>query len=179
MVTVRLAWHADLVVSAPMSGTIRAARPQDRASIIDVVRASGLFPPDGLTEVEATLDAFLTRATVTDRWVITDTGTGIAAAAYYAPERMTDGTWNLYLLAVHPDHQGQGRGAALVRHVEQDLRQAGARVLLIETSGVPDFSGQRAFYTGLSYHEEARIRDFYEPGDDKVVYWKNLHSENP
>ena len=36
-----------------------------------------------------------------------------------------------------------------------------------------------SFYTGLSYHEEARIRDFYEPGDDKVVYWKNLHSENP
>src|ERR1019366_5077504 len=36
-----------------------------------------------------------------------------------------------------------------------------------------------SFYTGLSYHEEARIRDFYEPGDDKVVYWKNLHSESP
>jgi hypothetical protein len=52
-------------------------------------------------------------------------------------------------------------------------------VLLIETSGVPDFSGQRAFYTGLSYHEEAHIRDFYESRNDKVVYWKNLHSKNP
>ena len=140
------------------------------------MRASGLFPPDALPEVEATLDEFLTGAVATDRWLTTDTGTSIAAAAYYAPERMTDGTWNLYLLAVHPDHQGQGRGAALVRHVEQDLRQAGARVLLIETSGVPGFARQRAFYTGLGYHEEARIRDFYEPGDDKVIYWKNLEA---
>jgi ribosomal protein S18 acetylase RimI-like enzyme len=170
----RLPCNADPVTSIPKSGTIRAARAQDRAAIIDVVRASGLLPPDALTEVEATLDGFLTGAAATDRWLITDTGTSIAATAYYAPERMTDGTWNLYLLAVHPDHQGQGRGAALVRHVEQDLREAGARVLLIETSGVPDFAGQRAFYTGLGYHEEARIRDFYEPGDDKVIYWKIL-----
>lgn len=51
---------------------------------------------------------------------------------------MTEGTWNLYLLAVHPDHQGRGRGSALVHHVEQDLRSAGTRVLLIETSGVPE-----------------------------------------
>lgn len=172
----RLACHADPVTTVPTSGTVRAARAQDRAAIINVARASGLFPPDALTEVEATLDGFLTGAAAADRWLITDTGTSTAATAYYAPERMTDGTWNLYLLAVHPNYQGQGRGAALVRHVEQDLREAGARVLLIETSGVPGFAGQRAFYTGLGYREEARIRDFYEPGDDKVIYWKALRT---
>ena len=83
----------------------------------DVTRASGLFPPDALTEVEATLDRFLTGAA--------------------APERMTDGTWN-------------------------------------QTSGVPGFAGQRAFYSRLGFIREARIRDFYEPGDDKIVYWKNI-----
>ncbi|MDQ2812868.1 MAG: GNAT family N-acetyltransferase [Actinomycetota bacterium] len=163
--------------SIPASGTIRAAQAQDRAAIIDVVRASGLFSPDApeaLAEVRTALDGFLTGVAAADRWLTTDTGTSIAATAYYAPERMTDGTWNLYLLAVHPDYQGQGRGAALVRHVEQDLRAAGARVLLIETSGVPGFAGQRAFYAALGYHEEARIRDFYESGDDKVIYWKAL-----
>jgi ribosomal protein S18 acetylase RimI-like enzyme len=92
---------------------------------------------------------------------------------------MTDGTWNLYLLAVHPQHQGQGLGAALVRQIEQDLRSTGARVLLIETSGVPDFAGQRGFYTRLGYHQEARIREFYAPGDDKVVYCKLLQRTEP
>jgi GNAT superfamily N-acetyltransferase len=162
------------VTSIPAFGTIRAAQVRDRAAIIDVAKASGLFSPDSLTEIGATLDGFLAGAAAADRWLVSDTGTSIEAAAYYAPERMTEGTWNLYLLAVHPDQQGQGRGAALVRHVEQDLREVGARVLLIETSGVPGFAGQRTFYAGLGYHEEARIRDFYEPGDDKVIYWKAL-----
>lgn len=61
-----------------------------------------------------------------------------------------------------------------MRHVEHELRLAGARVLLIETSGVPEFAAQRSFYAGLGYHEEARIRDFYAAGDDKIVFWKLL-----
>ena len=50
---------------------------------------------------------------------------------------------------------------------------------LIETSGVPDFAAQRAFYAGLGYHEEARIRDFYAAGDDKIVFWKRLVPADP
>jgi len=70
--------------------------------------------------------------------------------------------------------QGSGRGTALVRHVEADLRAAGARVLLIETSGVAEFAAQRRFYRGLGYSEQARIPDFYADGDDKVIFWKSL-----
>lgn len=160
--------------SAPHPSNIRAARPKDRNAITAVARASGLFAPEELADVEATLDAFLTDATEGDRWLVNDTADGVAAIAYYVPERMTEGTWNLYLLAVHLEHQSQGLGAALVHHVEQDLREADARVLLIETSGLPDFAGERAFYAGLGYHDESRIREFHAPGNEKIVYWKRL-----
>ena len=167
--------HDQRVTSAPLASVIRAVRPKDRGAAIEVARASGLFGPEELADVEATLEGFLTGSVEGDRWLASDAAEGVVAAiAYYAPERMTDGTWNLYLLAVHPDHQGQHLGSALVRHVEQDLREIGARVLLIETSGVADFARQRAFYAGLGYAEEARIREFYGAGDDKVVYWKQL-----
>ena len=156
------------------SPRIRAARPQDRESIIEIAQLSGLFPPDGIADIETTLAAFFAGQTDGDQWLVSILESRTAAIAYYAPERMTDGTWNLYLLAVHPEHQGQGLGGALVQQVEHDLLQLSARVLLIETSGVPDFAGQRAFYTRLGYHEEARIREFYAPGDDKIVYWKLL-----
>jgi ribosomal protein S18 acetylase RimI-like enzyme len=123
------------------------------------------------------LDAFLTgTAGPGDRWVIDDLGGRLAGVAYYAPERMTEGTWNLYLLAVAPTAQGAGRGAALVRHVEADLVVAEARVLLIETSGLDSFGVQRRFYRSLGFTEEARIRDFYAAGDDKVIFWKSLQS---
>ena len=99
---------------------------------------------------------------------------GPVGVAYYAPERLTEGTWNLYMLAVHPDRQRQGRGAALVRHVERELVARGARLLLIETSGAGTFERTRAFYRALGYDEEARIREFYKAGEDKVVFRKAL-----
>ena len=49
-------------------------------------------------------------------------------------------------------------------------------MLLIETSGVPEFAGQRAFNTGLGYREEARVREFYDSGDDEIIDWKAIHS---
>jgi ribosomal protein S18 acetylase RimI-like enzyme len=159
--------------------TIREARAEDGASIVGVAEASGLFPPGQMLEIQATLDSFLSGAAEGDCWLIDDAGRGAEGIAYYAPERMTSGTWNLYLLAVRPDRRGHGRGTALVRHVEQNLQSRGARVLLIETSGVPEFAGQRAFYTSLGYHQEARIRDFYGAGDDKIIYWKALAPADP
>jgi hypothetical protein len=55
-------------------------------------------------------------------------------------------------------------------------REKGERVLIIETSGVPSFEPTRAFYRNHGYAEEARIREFYGPGDDKVVFWKALYT---
>ncbi len=36
------------------------------------------------------------------------------------------------------------------------------------------FAGARAFYAARGYAEEARLRDFYLDGWDKVVYRKRL-----
>ena len=36
------------------------------------------------------------------------------------------------------------------------------------------FLATRAFYRRNGYDEEARIRDFYGPGEDKIVFWKAL-----
>ncbi len=49
-----------------------------------------------------------------------------------------------------------------------------ARVLLIETSSTPQYEATRAFYSVKGYTHEATVRDFYGPGDDKIVFWKLL-----
>lgn len=156
-------------------GTIRPVEPPDRAAVLTISHTSGLFPADELDDITATLDLYLSGTSTDDRWIIATDGASPVGIAYYAPERMTNGTWNLYLLAIDADHQHRGHGAALVSHVEHDLRTGSqARLLLIETSGVPEFAGQRAFYTQLGYHLEARIREFYDTGDDKIIYSKAL-----
>ena len=110
-------------------------------------------------------------------WVTDDDGGDPVGVAYYAPERMTVGTWNLYLIAVRPELQGQGRGTALLRYVEQMLTVRGERLLLVETSGLASFERTRTFYRKCGYKEEARIRDFYSAGDDKIVFCKALAAQ--
>ena len=47
-----------------------------------------------------------------------------------------------------------------------------AKLLLIETSSVDSFELTRAFYRKLGFVEEARVREYYGPGDDKIIFWK-------
>jgi ribosomal protein S18 acetylase RimI-like enzyme len=159
------------------SNTIRAVEPNDAAALITMIEAVGMFPPDELAEVGEMLNGYLDGSLGEDQFWLVDDDEGFAGAAYYAPERMTEGTWNLYMLAVHPERQGEGHGAALVRHVEQTLAARGERLLLIETLGSEEFATQRAFYSNLGYEEEARIRDFYIAGGDKVIFRKALAAQ--
>jgi ribosomal protein S18 acetylase RimI-like enzyme len=149
---------------------IRPVTPDDTAALKAVIDANGLFPSDMLDDM---MSGYFDGVASDDFW-LTDDDDGPCAVAYYAPERMTAGTWNLHLIAVHPDRQAKGRGAALLRHVEQALAARGERLLLVETSGLPSYERTRAFYRKCGYEEEARIRDFYRAGEDKVVFRKAL-----
>ena len=111
-------------------------------------------------------------------WIVLENDAGkIAGAAYFGPESHSDRVWNLYFLAVSQNVQGAGIGSALVAWIEANLRTRGtaiAKLLLIETSSVDSFEPTRTFYRKQGYVEEARIREYYGAGDDKVVFWKSL-----
>jgi ribosomal protein S18 acetylase RimI-like enzyme len=153
-----------------MNVKIRPVATVDIPAIKTVIDGSGLFPSDMLDDM---ISGYLTGNAENEFWLTAEIDEPVAVA-YYVPERMTDGTWNLLLIAVHPDHQGRGYGAALMKKVEASLADLGARVLLVETSGLPNFERTRAFYDKLGYDREARIRDFYQAGDDKIIFRKTL-----
>lgn len=153
---------------------IRPVMHKDVPALKAVINATGLFPSELLDDM---LAGYLGGHDGVDLWLTVDDDgpeRRPIAVAYAAPERMTSGTWNLYLIAVHPEHQSKGVGATLVRHIESVLGARGERVLLVETSGLPEFERTRAFYLANGYHEEARIREFYAAGEDKVVFRKVL-----
>jgi ribosomal protein S18 acetylase RimI-like enzyme len=153
---------------------IRLTTPDDTTALIALAAASGLFDPNQTDDLAQMLDKhFKDRNETQDIW-LTDYDNEPVGIAYIAPERMTEGTWNLYLIAVHPDRQKQGRGKALLLHVEQMLMERGERILLVETAGTDDFEYVREFYRQNGYEEEARIREFYTAGIDKIVFRKAL-----
>lgn len=86
----------------------------------------------------------------------------------------TEGTYDLYWLAVHPAAQGRGAGRALVRWVEQELGMRGARLLVVETSSRTDYAHTREFYARGGSIEAARVRDFYAPADDRIILTTRL-----
>jgi ribosomal protein S18 acetylase RimI-like enzyme len=153
-----------------MTDPIRPLRPEDLPALRAVIDANTLFPGEMLDDMTA---LWFSGDEPEARWLTYDDGAPVAVA-YHVPERMTDGTYNLLLIAVHPDRHGQGLGAALMAHVEADLAARSARVLLVETSGLPEFERTRRFYRHIGYDEEARIREFYAAGEDKVVFRKAL-----
>jgi ribosomal protein S18 acetylase RimI-like enzyme len=94
--------------------------------------------------------------------------------ACYGATPGTLGTYDLYWIAVHPDHQGEGGGSRLLDEVERRLRDREARLLVIETSSRTDYESTRRFYERRRYSECARIGDFYAFGDDRVIYARRL-----
>ncbi len=92
----------------------------------------------------------------------------------FGPTPMTDGTFDLYWIASHPDVRGQGVGAALVSAMEGELRRKNARLIRIETSAMEAYGPTRGFYAAMKYVEEARFRDFYKVGDDLITLKKKL-----
>lgn len=150
---------------------IRSTTAADLDGFKRIIGATGLFPP---VMLDAMMAPYLTGAGCADIWLTADE-TGPVGLLYCAPERMTEGTWNMLLIAVDPLLQGSGRGTALVGALEHILIERGERILLVEASGLAEFAATRAFYAGLDYTEEARIRDFYTAGDDKIIFWKALN----
>ena len=85
---------------------------------------------------------------------------------------MTRRTFDLYWIAVAPQTEGQGIGRALLGRVERTLAARGGGHLYIETSSRRVYNRPRRFYRAVGYRQVARLRDFYAPGDHKIMFCK-------
>jgi ribosomal protein S18 acetylase RimI-like enzyme len=92
----------------------------------------------------------------------------------YGPRALTDQTYDLYWIAVGPKARRGGVGRGLLKATEEAVRNLGGRLLVVETSGLPEYEPTRAFYLATGYLLEATLKDFYKDGDDLVIFTKNL-----
>jgi ribosomal protein S18 acetylase RimI-like enzyme len=97
-----------------------------------------------------------------------------AVQGYYCagPTPMTQATFDLYWIAVHPRMQKKRIGHELLGHCEAQVQAMGGSLIVVETSSQPKYEPTRQFYLRHDYAETARIRNYYAQGDDLVIYSK-------
>jgi ribosomal protein S18 acetylase RimI-like enzyme len=92
----------------------------------------------------------------------------------YGPVPMTQGTFDLYWIVVDPRSQGQGVGSRLLDFLEEVVRKRKGRMILIDTSSIPQYEKTQKFYFGQGFQEVARVPDYYYPGNDRITFCKRL-----
>jgi len=150
---------------------IRKVIKSDLADLKEVLNTIELFPAEMLEDM---ISNYFNHPETADIWFTATQDEKPIAIGFCAPEKMTEGTYNLYAIGIKKDLQGQGIGGAMMTYIEDDLKSKGHRILLVETSGSADFELTRAFYLKKGYTKEATIRDFWQAGEDKVIFWKKL-----
>jgi len=166
-------------VATPLA--VGPLEPRHRARVEEILRATAVFRDE---EVGVALELFdegigpvPAGAAARDpdyHFVGAFAGGELLGYACYGPTPGTDRTHDLYWIAVHPRAQGAGAGTRLLDEVERRLRNDGARLLVVETSGRDEYRATRGFYAAREYAASARVRDFYAPGDDRIIFTKRL-----
>ena len=157
-----------------------ALTPADRPAIEAILRESGAFRDEevavGLELVDETLDP----GPSTDyQWVVAERSGRVVGFACYGPVPMTDGTFDLYWIAVGREEKGSGLASRLDEAVAERVRSVGGRWVLAETSSTPPYTAARRFYAKRGYDLVERIPDFYREGDDRLTFGKRLDRNSP
>ncbi|HKA06481.1 MAG TPA: GNAT family N-acetyltransferase [Gemmataceae bacterium] len=154
---------------------IRSTTLEETDELVAIASGTGVFKPIEIEALRGVLDDYHTGNTSPSHKAITYESDGRPIGfAYYAPTEMTDRAWHLFWIFVDRGTQSKGLGARIIRHIEDEIRATGGRVLIVETSSLPNYEPTRRFYLKLGYRHVATIPDLYADGDDMIVFWKRL-----
>jgi len=158
---------------------IRQLKGSDRPFIEKIVISSGNFNDVEIATALELVDEALSRGEEESGYLFAILEYGekhreVQGYACYGPVPLTQGTYDLYWIAVNPASQGKGLGSHLLKYIEADVLRRGGRMILIETSSQESYGTTIRFYKRAGYKLTARIKNFYRMGDDKLVFLKEL-----
>jgi ribosomal protein S18 acetylase RimI-like enzyme len=155
--------------------TIRPMAPTDRGIIAELIVSVDHF---NQAEVECALeliDLYLNNPQQMDYQVIVaEDFCQLHAYACWGPVPLTRGTYDLYWIATHPRSRGRGFGRALIACIENKIMETGGRLLVAETSAKKSYEGTIEFYRRLGFEAASHIKDFYDVGDDRLIFVKRF-----
>ena len=172
---------------------IRPMIKEDKQAIMQILRDTPEFIPAEVVVAEEVLDSYLrdpsrsgyyvfvaelTLPPLLERQGIKVKGnqqSELVGYICYGPTPLTEGTWDMYWMAVNQKAKGKGIGSALLALAEGKIKKAGGRLILIETSSKPEYERTIKFHRSQGYEAVSQIPDFYALGDDKLTLQKRLN----
>ncbi|MBI5853328.1 MAG: GNAT family N-acetyltransferase [Planctomycetes bacterium] len=147
-----------------------------------LTRVTGFFNPDEVRIAAELVGERLAKGKTSgyefvfvDSAPAADGGSGeLLAYSCYGPIDGTLRSWDLFWIAVQPHAQGRGLGREVLRETERRIALAGGGLVWVETGGKTLYQPTRSFYERCGYVQQAALRDFYAPGDAKIVYLREI-----
>jgi ribosomal protein S18 acetylase RimI-like enzyme len=156
--------------------TIRPLRSGDMETLTTILRATDVFSEDEILIAVELMTAVATDERQKDYVIFVAADDADIAVGYVCigPTPATYGTFDLYWIAVDPKRYGKGEAALLLRTAEEYIMARNGALIIVETSSTRKYERTRAFYCKNGYAELARIRQYYKPDDDLIIYGKYL-----
>ncbi len=150
----------------------------DRDPLLSIIERSGNLTEEEKDCAVELLDVYLADPLQQEYFflVATDATDRPIGFVCYGETALTDAVYDLYWVVVDPEYRRKGVASRLLVQTEEVLRALGTRLLVAETSGGPGYAPAHGFYMKNGFNEEARIKSFYKPGDDLVIFVKRLET---
>lgn len=160
---------------APKHFHIRPMVQQDKPALMQILKATPEFKPSEVAVAEELIDSYLADPKgLTYPTLVAEVNSKVVGYICYGPTPLTEGTWDIYWIAVARGKQGNGIGSALLAHAERKIKAGKGRLAFVETSSKPEYEKTRHFYRSRGYEIVCQVADFYAPGDDKLIFRKRL-----
>lgn len=154
--------------------TIRALKHDDIPVLMDILHATDVF-----SNAECEIALELMNTVMNDPaqqdyviFVAADANDRAKGYVCLGPTPATQGTYDMYWIAVDPQCYGKGTASVLIKTAESYIRAEGGSLIIVETSSTVKYERTRAFYLKEGYAELAHIRQYYKPDDDLIIYGK-------
>ena len=156
--------------------TIRyEANNLDPEHIQSIVSSAGFFNEEEIIfAVELVNDKLKKWAQSAYHFLFLEQDGQLLAYACYGKIDGTQNSYDLYWIATHQDTRGKGAWTFLIQETEKQIAQYGPCNIYAETAGKELYAHTRNFYLKNWYIAEAVIKDFYAPGDDKIIFSKKI-----
>jgi ribosomal protein S18 acetylase RimI-like enzyme len=131
---------------------VRPMIAQDKPAIMQMLRTMPEFKPAEVVVAEEVLDSYLHDSIQSGYHVfVAEIGSLVVGYICYGPTPLTEGTWDIYWLAVAPNQQSQGIGKSMLAFAEENIKRTMGKIAIIETSSKPEYEASRRFYCAQGY----------------------------